>query len=71
MAGEGRGEEDLSNAEIRVANDQPVVEIGQEITVKSTKMFGRFRPAKSILMRVHRCDWNSVAITGKGLGYRV
>ena len=35
MAGEGRGEEELSNAEIRVANDQPVVEIGQEITVKS------------------------------------
>ncbi|EKX44190.1 hypothetical protein GUITHDRAFT_109975 [Guillardia theta CCMP2712] len=48
-------------------SDQPVLEMGQIIQVKS-KTLGRFKEVRDILMGEHRSEWNQVVVQGMVTG---
>eukprot|EP00960_Hanusia_phi_P019911 587515-Hanusia_phi.AAC.1 len=63
MTDPDRGGQALSPGESRIAGASSILKIGETIVVKS-KIFGRHRAVKDVLMGVHRSCWNSVAVRG-------
>eukprot|EP00960_Hanusia_phi_P000739 20303-Hanusia_phi.AAC.1 len=59
MTDPDRGGQALSPGENRIAGASSVLKIGE-----TSKIFGRHRAVKDVLMAVHRSCWNSAAVRG-------